>query len=405
MLFIDRADVSRKRVTSDGYMVADARVARVGIQHYAGYEVGKPELQSVAVYRPEEEVFKSDSLSTYAHRPVTIGHPPEGVSAKNWRDVARGAVGGDVMRDGEFVRVPMTIMDQAAIRDVEGGVCEISMGYHCRLEFVDGVSPQGDPYQAVQRDLRMNHAAIVPKGRAGSQCRIGDSWTAFETAGPRDPDGTTQRNLHHNRETVSMKTLTIDGHPVELSDAAVIAVSNLQKQLSTAVADAAAKADALTKATSDHKAAIDAKDTAHAGVLKAKDTELATKDAEIEKLKAAAIDDAKLDALVTARADVIGKARGIVADVKTEGVSIPEIRRSVVSAKFGDAAVKDKSDDYVEARFDLLADEAKKAGGDPVRRAIATGGTTQTADSDPHARRTQALRDAWKQPPARATAA
>lgn len=405
-VFTDAAQMTQRRRTADGYLVVDARVARTGIQTYLGAEIGKPELAVVSVYRPEEEVFKTDSLSSYAHRPVTIGHPTSGVSAENWRDVARGSVGGDVVRDGSFVRVPMTVMDQAAIAEVEAGTREISMGYHCRLEFVDGVTPQGEPYQAIQRDLRMNHAAIVPKGRAGSECRIGDSWAAFDTAGAREPGSPVQRDTT-TREKVSMKTLTIDGHPVELSDAAVIAVSNLQKQLGTAVADALAKDTALQTALADHAKALSAKDTAHAEVMKAKDVELATKDAEIEKLKATQVDDSKLDALAAARADVIGKAKAIVADVKTDGVAIPAIRRAVVVAKLGDAAVQGKSDDYVEARFDMFADAAGK--NDPLGRAI--GDSLPNPDASGRApvildsagiqqKRIREMADAWKHGPA-----
>ena len=179
-----------------------------------------------------------------------------------------------------------------------------------------------------------------------------------------------------------MKTHLIDGHSVEMSDAAVIAVTALQRQNGTLVAD-------NLKLTADLAAAN-----------KAKDTEIATKDAEIAKLKAAALDDAKLDALVTARADVIGKGKAIVADLKPEGLSIPAIRRAVVSSKLGDAAVKDRSDDYVEARFDLLAQDTKPT--DPLARIIGDGltnvGDAETRAREAQAKRIQGMRDAYKAP-------
>ena len=190
-----------------------------------------------------------------------------------------------------------------------------------------------------------------------------------------------------------MKTLVIDGHTVELSDAAMIAVGHIQKQLGTLTADNLKLTTDTNILVADHAKALAAKDEAHAAILKTKDTELAQKDAEIETLKASQVTDAKLDVLATARADVIGKAKAIVSDVKTDGVSIPAIRRAVVTAKLGDAAVKDRSDDYVEARFDLLADR-----GDALGRSTAAPVKTGTTDSitDPHAKRTAELRDAWK---------
>ena len=380
MLFIDRADVSRKRVTSDGYMVADARVARVGIQHYAGYEVGKPELQSVAVYRPEEEVFKSDSLSTYAHRPVTIGHPPEGVSAKNWRDVARGAVGGDVMRDGEFVRVPMTIMDQAAIRDVEGGVCEISMGYHCRLEFVDGVSPQGEPYQAVQRDLRMNHAAIVPKGRAGSQCRIGDSWSAFDAGGPRDPGMPSPRNPTPHRE-ITMKTHMIGDNAVEMSDAAIVAVKGLQQQLGTLTADNLKLTADLATLTGEHAKVVETKDGEILKLQADHKVAIEAKDAEIAKLKSEALTADKLEAAVAERKSVMDAALPVLgAAFDAKGKSVADIRRATVAKRLGDKAVEGKTDEHVAIAFDTLTAVAPPP--DPVRQALASGATATVQAGD-----------------------
>ncbi|RAI34538.1 hypothetical protein CH340_08910 [Rhodoplanes serenus] len=105
--------------------------------------------------------------------------------------------------------------------------------------------------------------------------------------------------------------------------------------------------------------------------IAARDKELGTRDAEIAKLKADQLDAAKLDKLVSDRADVLARAKAVVADVDTTGKSIPDIRRAVVAKKLGDAAVKDKSDDYVEALFDGLAKVARPS--DPVRDAIGAG--------------------------------
>ena len=378
------------RVNDSGYLEAFAHTARTGIQQYLGSEMGRPDLGVVNVYRDAADVFSHASLHSFEKVPVTVDHPPGGVSAANWKQVAVGTTGEEVLRDGERLKIGLKIMDAAAIEAVRSGKRELSVGYQTEIVWGDGVAPDGTPYQARQTKIVADHIAIVSAGRAGSTCRIGDSWSALGAVG--EP----QRTPQQQKDAVSMKTLMIDGHSVALDDAAFIAVSALQRQLGTAVADALAKDKDLTAAKDAHAKAITAKDEAHAAALKAKDTELATKDAEIETLKAAQIDDAKLDALAAARADVIGKAKAIVADVKTDGLSIPAIRRAVVVAKLGDAAAKDKSDDYVEARFDLLADS------DPLRHAPPTP-RTSTHDglpTDPHAKRAQELRDAWKQAPA-----
>ena len=92
-LMLDKAEISGTRITRDGYMVADVRAARSGIQQYAGHEVGKPDMAVVNVYRPEGEVFNKDSLASYAFKPVTINHPSTGVTADNWKQLSVGNVG------------------------------------------------------------------------------------------------------------------------------------------------------------------------------------------------------------------------------------------------------------------------------------------------------------------------
>jgi hypothetical protein len=168
------ASTSQVRKTVDGFMTAMPRVARTGIQLYSGAELGIADKKVVRIYRSPEEVFKADSLHTYAHRPVTDDHPPVPVTADNWRTYSRGQTGDEVARDGDFVRVPMVLMDAGLIKKVEDGKAELSQGYVCDLEMTPGTTPDGEPYDGYQKDIRINHTAVVDAGRAGSKARIGD---------------------------------------------------------------------------------------------------------------------------------------------------------------------------------------------------------------------------------------
>jgi hypothetical protein len=170
----DAAPISTRRKTGDGYLVAEARAARTGVQVYGGFEVGKPDMPVVRVYRPHDEVFNPASLGTYAHKPITVGHPPQGVTADTWKKFSVGHTSNEAAQDGIFVRVPMMLADAAAIRELESGTKEVSVGYNCSLSWEAG-SANGEAYDAIQRGIRVNHVALVPKGRAGSECRISDS--------------------------------------------------------------------------------------------------------------------------------------------------------------------------------------------------------------------------------------
>jgi hypothetical protein len=351
MLFTDSAPIAGVRLTRDGYAVAEVRAARTGIQQYAGREVGRPDLAVVNVYRPPESVFSADSMASYGFKPVTINHPTEGVTADSWKSLAVGVVGGDVVRDGGFVKVPLALMDAAAIKAVQSGTREISMGYVCDLAFEDGVTPDGEPYQAIQKDIRINHLALVPKGRAGPHCRVGDKG-APET-------GLDPAPINHGDRHMTLKTITVDGLPVETTDAGAIAIDLLRGKLSQA-------ADAMTAAKTTHDAA-----------LAAKDADLAKKDAEIADLKTKVLDAAALDALVAERAAIVAKAKALDAKVVTDGKSNAEIKRALL----GDAA-KDKSEAYVDAAFDLKTADIKTP--DPLRSAItdSKGGTNAASIRD-----------------------
>lgn len=340
--FSDKVSTSAVRKTADGYLVADAAVARTGIQQYLGKEVGKPDMPIVRVYRPADQVFSKDAMKTYAHRPMTNDHPSVAVNAENWKDYAVGQTGGDVMRDGEYVRVPLVLMDQKAISDWENGKVELSMGYSADIVFQAGVTDSGEEYDAIQTNLHMNHLALVNKARGGDKLRIGDQ-------GNPDIISPAQPNEGGHMADSNLRKVIVDGLSVETTEQGAQAIDKLTKQ----VGDAMAAKDTLI--------------ADHAKVVAAKDAEIAKKDAEIDDLKGKVMDAAALDAAVTARADLIATAKKV-ADQDYTGKSEAEIRKMAVAKKFGDEAVANKSDSYIEARFDIAVADAAQS--DPVRDAF-----------------------------------
>ncbi|MEE5068640.1 DUF2213 domain-containing protein [Pseudomonas alliivorans] len=343
MIFTDSIPVSGVRRTADGYLVAEARVARTGIQDYLGTEIdpdnehGLRDKPIVRVYRPESAVFHADAMQSYAYRPMTNGHPGgDGVNSKNWKDVAIGQTGGEVVRDGQFVKVPLVLMDAKAIADYESGKRELSMGYGAEVVFQDGVTGDGEQYDCYLGPMKMNHLSLEHRARGGEQLRIGDN---------KQP---TPKGGHDMAD--SLRKLLVDGISIDVTEQGAQAIEKLAKQLNDAAS--------ATKTMTD----------AHATAIALKDGELAKKDDEITKLKAAVISDADIDKRVTARADLLAKAKTI-ADADYTGKTDADIRKAVVTAKLGDAAVAGKADAYIDARFEILVeDAAKDPGGDPFRK-------------------------------------
>lgn len=360
MKITDSVTLGDARVNDAGYLEANARTARVGIQQYLGVEMGRPDLDVVNVYRDESEVFKKLSLDTFSKIPITLDHPAEPVTAANWKDVAVGTTGDEVLRDGEYLKIGLKITDAEAVKAIQNGKRELSVGYSTDIIWEDGVAADGTPYQARQTNIAANHIAIVDRGRAGSKARIGDgAWGASPFI--EDKPGLAPITKSNKGDTMSdaLKTVVLGDKAVQVSVADVAAIEAFKADSAKALADAKAE---------------------HDKAIAAKDAELAKKDAEIDDLKGKVLDAAALDKLVQARGDLIATAKAIAADVKVEGLSDAEIRKAVVVAKLGDEAVKDKAEAYIDARFDILAEDAAK-NADPVRDALKGGVKTVANDA------------------------
>lgn len=350
MQFTDAVTVAGTRRTAEGYLIADANAVRTGIQLYAGTEVGKPEMQVVRVYRAEDQVRDAQSLRSFSHAPVTLDHPAEMVNADNWKQLAVGEVSTEAKWDGNRISLPLILKDKAAIEAVNGGKRELSAGYTCDLIWEAGKTSNGEAYDARQTNIRANHVAIVDRGRAGSECRIGDAGQHVWGASP-----ITTQTADERKPEMDLRKVLVDGLTVATTDAGAQAISKLQ-------ADLASSAAKLADVEKNHQV-----------VLAAKDADLAKAHAERDAEKAKVLSDADLDKRVTARADLIGKAKVIAKDVKTDGLSDAAIRKAAVTAALGEDAVKDKADAYIDARFDILVEDAAKNKPDAFRDALKTG--------------------------------
>ncbi len=343
-MMYDRVEMdatARMEFTTEGYLKAQPRIARTGLQKYLGVECGRPELDTVMVYRPETSVFADAATHSYTHLPVTIDHPKHMLTSDNWKRHAVGETGDEVLRDGHTVRVPMMLRDAKAIELVKSGKRQLSVGYACDLVWQDGVTPEGEKYDAIQQNIRGNHLAIVTEARGGPLLTIGD-------------------------EAMDLKTVMIDGLPCQMSDkdAAIVqrTIQNISDQF-----------EAFKKKTAKEDDEEDKKKDAMAKELSEKDEAVKTKDALILTLQTQlkdATDPAKLDLQLADRDMVRSKARAIMGNTfKVDGRKIEDVRRDVVVAKSGVASAKDWGDTEVRAVFDHLTSGLTAQPGNPLRDA------------------------------------
>lgn len=331
MFLKDRLNLTTEReYTDEGFLQVPARISRTGIQEYLAIEMGLTDRDPndvIKVYRPEEEVFSDSSLKSFAHKPVTDNHPPELITAKNAKQYSVGHSGPEVTQDGMFVKTFVQVTDAEAIKKIETGKVELSNGYTADIEWTPGISPNGEQYDAVQRNIKGNHIAIVESGRAGPACRLAD----------KQPS---------TGDEVVMAKITIDGVDFEVSDQAAQAVGKLQARLTDAENEAEKKADEV-KAKEDEMEEK-AKD--------AKKTEDSLK-AELDDAKSKIPTADSLDKLVSDRTALVDTIRKIAPDIEWEGKDAATLRKEVVALKRPNVQMDSVSDDYIQAAFDLLVED------------------------------------------------
>ena len=365
---IDMAD-AQIQFTSEGYLKAQPRIARTGIQLYKGDECGRPDLDIVRVFRPEASVFHNDATHSYTHLPITIEHPGVTVDASNWKKHAVGETGDEVLRDGGTVRVPMMLRDSKAIELVKDGKRQLSVGYGCELSWGDGVSPEGERYDAVQSNIRANHLAIVAQARGGPSLAIGD---------------TTMTEL---------RNVLIDGLPVQMSDKDALIVQRLITKLQDEN-EFFKKKFAKKGEEEEEKEKEDAKRVED---IKTKDALILTLQQQLKD----ALDPSALDTRLADRDTVRVKARVLMGDTfKVDGKSIDDIRREVVLAKSGVQAAKDWGAPEVKAVFDHLTADTRTR--NPINDARTAFAGNSTSHINPKAAAyDEMVRDsenAWRNP-------
>jgi len=330
MYLTDRLPITTQReYTDEGFLKVPAHISRVGIQEYLAVEMGLTDREPtdiIRIFRPEEEVFSDESLQSFANKPVTDNHPPELINAANAKQFSVGMSGPEVVRDGDLAKTILHITDATAIANIESGKVELSNGYTADIDWTPGVTPKGENFDAIQRNIKGNHIAIVERGRAGSACRVADN---SPTIG----------------DHLAMAKITIDGVDFEVSDQAAQAVGKLQAKL---------------------------KDTENEIQLSAEEVKKKEDEMEEEKKKAsktedslkAKLDDATsklpttkaLDKLVADRIKVVDAIRKVMPEIEFEGKDADTLRKEVVAAKCPNVQMDSVSSDYIQARFDMLFD-------------------------------------------------
>ena len=308
--------------TDEGFVRDAPIIGRTGILEYRNVD-GSIRRE----YRPPEEAFNVDSLASIRGKPITQLHHGLVTSANYFNSHPVGTVISDGRQDGNNIRADVVIYS------LDTKDRELSLGYETELEETPGVTPEGEHYDAIQRNIRYNHLAIVPRGRAGNARLNMDGNQSIEEV-----------------ETMSTKIKMDNGIEYEVPAEVKVAYDAMVE-----------KADATKKDLDAMTAKFDS----------------AT--AEIEKLKADAEKaeadfKAKFDEAVKTTIELrsIAQKHGI---EKADEMSNDEIKKAVVAKVHPKLNLDGKSAEYIAVAFDLAKDTDVQHEDAMAKQRKAMGGT------------------------------
>lgn len=299
--------MSARRPDLNGWIeIKDNPLSKVGVFPYLGKQIS-PELEPdkvYNVYRPAEELSNPETIDSFKLVPWTdehamLGAEEDGMMPAEQKGI-HGVVGEDVRFEDGYLKANIKVFSQRLGQLIEAGKKELSIGYRCLYDLVSGVY-NGVHYDAIQRNIRGNHLALVEQGRAGRDVAVLDTLIfTLDTEGLIMPD-----------------TKKPDGE--EVKDEGVMTLESLAARIEEVAAMVAAGSGAGTKMAGD----VEPEDfVKRADITDEKDVD-EDKDDEDK-------DDKKED-----------KKEGMDAQLKALSASMDELKKDAVKVVFKEMAERD----------------------------------------------------------------
>lgn len=322
----DRTYIKDYLETPEGYLTfKDVPIARTGVFPYrrsdgaTTYEAKLP-----------EDILSASTMISARTKSVTDEHPQELVTVNNHKDLSKGLTHTDSRVDGDKLYVSFTVTDSALIQKIKNGKREVSIGFLSDIVSQDG-EYNGQRFDAVQRNIEINHVAVVEKGRAGPDIGIrndSDAWQIENEKGGQS----------------NMAKYKIDSVEYEV-DSAVKSYLEAQQ----------AKLDAALMKSKEV-------DTLQ-GRADAQEATIKAKEAEIKQLKEKQLSADELDKKVEQRVELIATAKPLLGDsFDFQGKTDREVKEAVIQTINKEFKGDSKSDDYINAFFDATTAQVQANG-------------------------------------------
>lgn len=336
------------RVTQDaqtGFVhITNVPIARVGVFPYIKAD-NSVEMEA----KLPTELLSEGTVSSANSKPITDNHPDELVTQVNARNYMKGFTATNAHVENDTLKVDMTITDKSLIDEINKGKQELSIGFETEVVPKKG-EYKGVAYDSVQRNIQINHVAVVEQGRAGHSVRLlGDSAEMIEQdvqkKGKRMGMDTTKVRLDGADVTVA----TIDADKIIKLDADNADKAKKIAELEAQIEEKKKELDELKgEAEEEKKNADEAQAKADAA------------EKELDSLKKEYSGDAMQKA-VNDRLNLVGKVKPYLGDsYDFNGKTDKQLKLDTITALDSSIDLKDKSDDYINAYFDAAL-QAKNA--------------------------------------------
>ncbi len=181
-------DKSAREFDTNGWPeIKDNPLSKAGVFEYRGSQLSVPKHQQdivtldpnrmYRVLRPEDELSSPETIESFKLLPwvdnhAMLGREEHGLTRPEKKGV-QGVIGQDVhFKDGTLYG-NLKLFSSAMADLIDAGKTELSCGYRCDYDWTPGTW-NGQPYDAVQRNIRGNHLALVKKGRMGPDVAVLD---------------------------------------------------------------------------------------------------------------------------------------------------------------------------------------------------------------------------------------
>lgn len=313
--------------------VNNVPIARVGVFPYLKAD-GSIEMEA----KLPAELLADTTVESANNKPVTDDHPEEFVTQSNANKYMKGFTASNAHVDDDTLRVDMTITDAALINEINQGKQELSIGFETEIVPHKG-EYKGSVYDSVQKNIQINHVAVVERGRAGHSVRlVGDS------AEMVDEDIKKGKQMETTKVRLGDTDITVATGDADK----VIKVDADNSEKEKKIADLKAK-------IADYKKQLEELQGDADSSKKSEEEAKAEKDAlekQLETYKKKYEGDG-LDQAIDAKIGLIEKVKPYVGDsFDFKGKTDKDIKVATLRAIDDSINLDDKSDDYINAYFD-----------------------------------------------------